>query len=209
MSDKKLKKFIKILKDPKHPKQEKTLVLIKPDAVKRGLIGEIIKCFEIRGLKVVALKLFKSDKKTLKKHYPNNKKFILNLGKKSLESYKKYNLDPIKELGTDNPEKIGRMVRGWLVDFMVSGPVVKMVLEGSHAVDVVRKIVGETQPAFAQVGTIRGDFQIESAGAANKDKRPIRNLVHASGNKAEAIEEILLWFNPDEICDYTRVEELI
>jgi len=209
MPSKKLDKFIKILKDPKHPKQEKTLVLIKPDAVKRGLIGEIIKRFESRGLKVVALRLFKSNKKILEKHYPNNKKFIINLGNKSLETYRKYNLDPIKELGTDDSGKIGKMVRNWLVDFMASGPVVKMILEGPHAVDVVRKIVGDTQPAFAQVGTIRGDFQIESAGPANKDKRPIRNLVHASGNKAEAIEEILLWFDPDEICDYTRMEELV
>ena len=92
---------------------------------------------------------------------------------------------------------------------MSSGPVIKVLIEGVHAIDVVRKIVGDTQPHFALTGTIRGDFSVDSAGAANKSKRAVHNLIHASGNKEEARNEIMLWFEPDEICDYKRVEELL
>lgn len=205
----KIKDFKKIIADIKHPKEEKTVVLIKPDAVKRGLIGEIIKRFESRGFKIVALKMLKADKKKFEKHYTNEKNWIINLGKKTVATYEKYGLDPKKELGTNDPYQIGKKTREWLIDFMVSGPIVKMIVEGVHAVDAVRKIVGETQPSFAQVGTIRGDFATDSPLSANKDKRAVYNLVHASGTKEEALNEILLWFNSEEICDYKRAEELI
>lgn len=205
----KLEKFREILTDPVHPREEKTCVLIKQDAIKRGLIGEIIKRFENRGLKIVALRMIKADKKTVQKHYPNSREYIINLGNKSLSTYERYNLDPIKELGSRDPFKIGKLVRSWLIDFISSGPLIKMVVEGSHAVDIVRKIVGDTQPAFALPGTIRGDFESESASLANFEKRSIKNLIHASSTKEEATKEIMLWFKPDEVCDYKRVEEAI
>src|SRR3989344_4470935 len=107
----------------KNPKEEKTLVLIKPDGVKRGLIGEVVARIEKRGL---------------------------------------------KEMGTDDPMKIGKSVRNWILDFMTSGPVVKIVVEGIHAVDMVRKLVGNSIPALAEMGTIRGDFSVDSAALANK-----------------------------------------
>ena len=209
MPDKKSKLMGKLLADPKHPREEKTLVLIKPDAVKRGLVGEILKRFESRSLKIIGLKMVHGSKKDFDRHYPKSKEWVANLGKRTLETYKKYNYSLKKDFGTDEPFRIGKIFRNWLIDFMASGPVVKILIEGVHAIDVVRKIVGDTQPHFALTGTIRGDFSVDSAGSANKEKRAVHNLIHTSGDKVEARNEIRLWFEPDEICDYKRVEELI
>ena len=199
----------KILRDPKHPKEEKTLVLIKPDAVKRGLVGEVIKRFESRGLKMIGLKMVRGSAKEFDSHYPKDKAWIANLGNRTIETYKKYDYSLKKDFGTEDALKIGKIFRGWLIDFMCSSPVVKILIEGVHAIGAVRKIVGDTQPHFALTGTIRGDFAVDSAGSANKDRRAVHNLIHASGNKDEARNEIMLWFDPDEICDYKRVEELM
>ena len=199
----------KILTDPKHPREEKTLVLIKPDAVKRGLVGEIIKRFENRGLKIIGLKMVHGAPKDFDKHYPKSRAWITNLGTRTIETYKKYNYSLKKDFGSEDPFEIGKIFRNWLIDFMCSGPVVKILVEGVHAIDNVRKIVGDTQPTFALTGTIRGDFAVDSAGSANKDRRAVYNLIHASGDKEEARNEIMLWFDPDEICDYKRIEELI
>jgi len=188
-------------------KEEKTLVLIKPDGVKRGLVGEIIRRIEQRGLKVVALTMFQATGKEFTKHYSDSESNLRAMGEKTLATYHKYGLDAVKEIGTDDPVKIGRMVHGWIVDFMTSGPIVKMVVQGLHAVEMVRKLVGNTMPAQAEMGTIRGDFSVDSAVLANSQKRGIRNIVHASGNIAEAETEISLWFSSDEIFEYKRAEE--
>jgi len=90
---------------------------------------------------------------------------------------------------------------------MVSGPLVKMVDGGVHAIEMVRKLVGPTIPAFAEMGTVRGDFSVDSPALANLEKRAIRNLIHASGNSVEAGNEIKLWFTPKDIHDYKRAEE--
>lgn len=191
----------------KNYKEEKTLVIIKPDGVKRGLIGEIIKRIEQRGLKIIALKMFWAKPNQLLKHYPKSKDYLKNLGEKTLLTYQKYNIDAKKELKTNDPIKIGEMVHGWLVDFMTSGPIVKMVVQGLHAVEMVRKLVGDTMPAKAEMGTIRGDFSVDSAVLANLQKRAVHNLVHASGSIDEAEKEINLWFSPEEIFEYKRAEE--
>jgi len=190
-----------------HSKQEKTVILIKPDGIKRGLIGEIISRFEKRGLKIIAIQMIQPTKKQIDGHYPKDKNYIKILGMKSLETYAKFGWDPIKEMGTDDPVKIGAEVRKWLLDFMVSGPVVKMIVEGIHAIEMVRKIVGKTIPAFSEMGTIRGDFSVDSADLANKAKRAVHNLIHASGNEKEAKHELEFWFAPEEIFDYKRAEE--
>ncbi len=103
--------------------------------------------------------------------------------------------------------KIGKMVHGWITDFMTSGPLVKIVVQGLHAVEMVRKLVGNTMPSQAEMGTVRGDYSVDSAVLANAQKRGIRNLVHASGNLAEAEAEIALWFKSEEIHAYKRAEE--
>ncbi len=187
-----------------NPKQGKTVLLIKPDGVKRGLIGEAIARVEKRGLKIVALEMFKATKGQIDKHYPNSKEWITRVGKKTLGNYKNYGIDPVKEIGTDDPYKIGKKVRSWLIDYLTSGPMVKMVIEGVHAVEMVRKIAGSTAPADAALGTIRGDFSVDDASAANRDKRAIFNIVHASETQKEAEHELYFWFAAEDIFEYER-----
>jgi nucleoside-diphosphate kinase len=188
-------------------KEEKTVVLIKPDGVKRGLIGEIISQIEKRGLKIIALDMIWATKSQIDSHYPKDKKWIKRLGEKTKATYKKYGFDVKKELKTDDPEKIGQMVRSWLIDFLTSGPMVKMAVKGIHAIDMVRKLCGNTMPALAEMGTIRGDFSVDSPAAANRGKRAVHNIVHASENQKEAENELKLWFSPEEIHDYKRAED--
>jgi len=190
-----------------HPKKERTLLIIKPDAVKRGLAGEIISRLERRGLKIIALRMFLATKGQIDNHYPKDEQWIRRLGEKTLKNYQEYNIDAKKELGTDDALEIGKIVRSWLIDFLTSGPMVKMVIEGIHAINMVRKIAGPTMPAQADMGTIRGDFSVDDSTAANKDKRSVRNLVHASETPEEAKHEIEFWLAPDEIFDYKRAED--
>lgn len=186
---------------------ERTFVLVKPDGVKRGLVGEIIHRFEQRGLKVIALKLLVASREQAHEHYPNTVEWLSGMGNKTLEFYAKYGKDPLKEIGTADPLEIGKKVAGWNVDFLTSGPVVAMVVSGLHAIDMVRKIVGATFPAKAEMGTVRGDYSVDSGVLANADKRAVHNLVHASGEPSEATHEINHWFAPEEVHDYRRAEE--
>jgi len=190
-----------------HPKEERTLALIKPDGLKRGLTGEIVRRIEQRGLKIVALKMIQTTREQIDGHYPKDPKWIHRLGEKSLGTYQKYGIDPIKELGTADADEIGNMVRGWIVDFMVSGPLVKIVVEGVHAIDMVRKLCGNTLPNLADMGTIRGDYSVDSPALANSDKRAVHNIIHASETPEEAKHELAYWFSPEEIHDYKRAEE--
>lgn len=183
--------------------------MVKPDGVRRGLIGEIIRRIEQRGLKIIAAQMFQPTREQMDNHYPKEPAWITRLGEKTLATYAKYNFDPIKELGTDKAEEIGPMVRGWLIDFMISAPLVRMVVEGVHAVDMVRKMCGVTMPSMAEMGTIRGDFSVDSPASANKEKRSVYNLVHASETPEEAAHEIAHWFAPDEIHSYQRTDELM
>ncbi len=161
---------------------ERTLVVIKPDGVKRNLIGEIIKRYEDKGLKVVALKMLQVDEELVKKHYPDS--MIPVLGEKSAKAGTK----------VDNIEEQGRKVLSWLRNFITSGPVVAMILEGENAVKKVREITGYTDPSEAEKGTVRGDLGIDSIKKANEEQRPVYNLVHASGSLEEAEREIKIWF---------------
>jgi len=189
------------------PKEEKTVVIIKPDGVKRGLIGEVIARIEKRGLKIIALEMVWPTREQIDEHYPKSIEWIIKLGGKTKNTYEKYGLNTKDEVGTDDAETIGKMVRGWLIDYLTSGPVVKMVIKGIHAVDMVRKLTGNTLPVLAEMGTIRGDFSVDSPIAANKGKRGVRNLIHASETPEEAKHEIEFWFSPEEIHDYKRAEE--
>lgn len=178
-------------------KEEKTFVLIKPDGIQKGLIGDVIKRFEQRDLKVVALEMFKPSKEDIDNHYPKDEEWIHRLGGKTLNTYKKYDLDPKEKLGTDDQTEIGKKVRSWVIDYMTSAPLVKMVVQGVHAVDMVRKIVGPTIPSDADMGTIRGDFSADSPAVANSEHRAVMNVVHASETPEEAEHEIKHWFGDD------------
>lgn len=177
-----------------HPKEEQTFVMVKPDGVRKGLTGEIIRRLEQRDLKIVALEMFMPTEKQMDEHYPKDEAWIRRLGQKSLSTYEKYGVDPVSKLGTNDEFEIGKMVRKWLLDYMISAPLVKMVVQGVHAVDVVRKIAGPTLPYKAEVGTIRGDFSIDSPLLANSEKRAVMNLLHASETPEEAQHEIEHWF---------------
>lgn len=189
------------------PKEEKTVVIVKPDGVKRGLVGEIIARIEKRGLKLIALEMMWPKKEQIDEHYPKDEKWITRIGEKTKANYEKYGYDAKEEMGTDDNKKIGESVRSWLIEYMTSGPAVKMVVKGIHAVDMVRKLCGNTIPALSEMGTIRGDFSVDSSVAANRGKRAIHNLIHASETAEEAEHEIKFWFAPEEIHDYKRAEE--
>jgi len=188
----------------KHPKEEQTYVMIKPDGVRKGLIGEIIKRFEQRDLKIVALEMTQPLYEQMDNHYPKKEEWVTRLGEKTKTTYEKYGYDLISDFGTDDTSKIGPEVRKWVIDFMMSAPVVKMVVQGVHAVDVVRKIAGETMPYKAATGTIRGDFSIDSPALANKEKRAVMNVVHCSETPEEAEHEIKHWFPNFKTYDYKR-----
>jgi nucleoside-diphosphate kinase len=190
-----------------NPKEERTLLIVKPDGVKRGLIGEALHRIEQRGLTIIAVKMVLPSAEHVKGFFPGTPVWKTGMGNKTLDTYAKYGKDPVKELGTNDPLKIGEQIFGWLIEFWISGPVVAMVVKGVHAIDMVRKIVGNTIPAKAEMGTIRGDYSVDSPVLANMDKRAIYNVVHASGDPVEAAHEIEFWFAPEEIHDYKRAEE--
>ena len=193
----------------KDPRQEKTVVLMKPDTVKRGLVGEILSRIEKAGFKIIALKMVWVDADLVAKHYPDNKDYLTSVGKKTLKSYEEYGMDPNEELGTKDAYEIGKMVRQWNMEFLSSGPVVAVLLQGLHAVDAVRMMVGNTLPRFAGPGTIRGDYSLDSPILANLNKRTVKNMIHASGTVEEAQFEEELWFRRNEIHDYKRADEEI
>lgn len=190
--------------DAKSIKTEKTLVLLKPDAVARGLVGEILARFEKAGLKIVAMKMLHATEAQVAGHYSGPESWVAGMGNKTLESFKEFGMDVQAELGTEDPLEIGKKVLGWLIEYMSSGPIVAIVFEGVHAVTAVRKMVGFTIPSRANPGTIRGDYSIDSNTISSMEKRSTKNLIHASGDTEEAAQEIAYWFKPEELVCYKR-----
>ncbi len=189
-------------------KFQRTFCLIKPDGVSRGLIGDIIHRIEKAGLKIVALKMVHAERKLAVKHYPTEDlAWIDRLGEKSLSSFDTLNVKPKDALGSDDKREIGTQVSETLVDYLTSGPVVCMVIEGIQAIDMVRKLAGHTLPYKADVGTIRGDYSVDSPAIANAESRSIHNLFHASENEKEANNEIHIWFKDEPIHSYRRAGE--
>jgi len=185
--------------------KEKTLVIIKPDGVQRTLIGEIINRLERVGLKMVALKMANPNKDQVRAHYLVDPEWIQNVGEKSLGALKEQGKDTSGKTATD----IGEKVLDNLSKYMTSGPVVAMVWQGAHSIDVVRKIVGKTEPRTSDVGTIRGDFVLDSYEMADVDGRAVRNLIHASSSTEDAEKEIKNWFKDEEVLNYRLVQEQI
>lgn len=190
---------------------ERTFCMIKPDGVYRSLIGEIIGRFEKAGLKVIAMKMLVPTRELAQQHYPtSDEAWVQNIGNNTYMSFEGMEGITIKEvMGTEDKYEIGKKVSDGLVDFLCSGPVVAMVIEGVQAIQMVRKLLGSTLPFMAPVGTIRGDYSIDNPIIANAQIRPIHNLAHASGNASEAAHEIALWFEKNEICRYDLGNEQI
>lgn len=192
-----------------HTYIQRTLVVLKPDTIARGIMGEIITRFERVGLKMIAGKLMKVSKELADKHYPaSRKEFIEGMGNKTRENYAELGLDLSQDFGkATDAHAIGLVIRNWLSEMITSGPVLAMVWEGPHAVELVRKFCGHTLPIKSPPGTIRGDYAFDSSALANYGKRPLINLIHASGTAEEAEYEVKLWFAEDELVAYTRVQE--
>lgn len=187
-----------------HPKHERSFVIVKPDGVQRSLIGEILSRFERTGLKLVALKMTVLDKDRIWKHYDKDDEWFIKKGTKIVADRQAAGLSAEKE-----PIEYGKDIIRALEKYMTSGPIVLMVWEGNNAVDIVTKLVGETAPRTADVGTIRGDLTIDSYELASIDDRAVRNLIHCSDTPENAEKEIALWLTEDELNQYRLLNEAI
>ena len=189
----------------KNFKKEKTLVIIKPDGLQRSLVGEIIKRYERIGLKLIGLKMMVPSAEMIEKHYTLDPEWVRITGEKTIKGYKDKGMKPPIE----DPLKVTELLLERLKKYMSSGPVMAMVWQGAHAVQIVRKITGKTEPLMSDVGTIRGDFVLDSYEMSDIDERCIRNLIHSSGSVKEAEDEIKHWFREEEIINYRLIHEQI
>lgn len=180
--------------------KERTFIALKPESIQRHLIGELISRFEKRGLKLVAAKLIAPSAELIGRHYPDDDSWYIPTGEKTIEGYKARGM--VIDL---TPREVAKKVRLDLINYFKDRPMLAMVWEGAHAVELGRKTVGTTNPLTADIGSIRGDYSQESFLLADKLGRPLQTLVHASGKVEEAEGEIKLWFKDDEILDYDLV----
>jgi nucleoside-diphosphate kinase len=188
----------------KYPHEERTFVILKPDTVQRSLIGEVIKRFEKTGLKCTAMKMFVPDEERLIQHYNKTEEWFLKKGTNVVNDLMAQGLPIDKE-----PIEYGKDIIRTIVKYMTAAPVIAMVWEGNQAVNVVTKIVGTTEPATSDVGTLRGDYTIDSYGHASFENRAVRNLVHCSDAVSEAEREIAIWFKEEDVMKYTTSQERI
>jgi nucleoside-diphosphate kinase len=187
----------------KHFKEERTLIIIKPDGIQRNLIGEIVKRYEQVGLKLIAMKMIVPTADLVHKHYTLDPEWMRLTGEKNIKAYQDKGL---VHPHTD-PLKVSAIILEKLKKYMASGPIIPMVWQGAHAVKIARKVTGGTEPLTSDVGTIRGDYVLDSYQMADADNRAVRNLVHASGSVKEAEDEIRHWFRESEIINYTLAQE--
>ena len=183
---------------------QRSLVLLKPDAVQRALVGEIISRFERTGFKIIGLKLCYASKEMAGIHYANDDAWLASVGEKTKKSYEAKGVKV-----AESAKDIGQRIRQQLMDFISMSPIVAVVLEGHGVIDKVRTIVGSTAPSSALPGTIRGDFAFDSYGLADSSGRPIQNLIHASDSMESASREIKIWFKESELHPYQRVDEAL
>lgn len=188
-----------------HFKEERTLVVTKPDTLQRTLLGEVIKRYERLGLKLVGMKMMVVTPDFIEKHYTLDPNWRRITGEKTIKGYKDKGLTPPSE----DPLEITGIILENLKKYMTSGPVIAMVWQGAHAIKIIRKVTGGTEPLTSDVGTIRGDFVIDSYQMSDVDKRAIRNLIHASGSPEEAEMEIKHWFDEKELVKYRLVQDEI
>lgn len=185
------------------------LLIIKPDGVQRGLIGKILRRFELVGLTIIGMKFAWADRQTISDHYPNEDTWYKKVGERTLTNYEKRGIDVKSVFHTDDAITIGKTVKGWLLDFMQESPLFVVAVKGYEAIEIVRKISGNTVPIFAAPGTVRGDFSHDTIDLANQEGRPLRNLIHASDTVEDGKKEVALWFKDEELFEYERADERI
>ncbi|OGY35434.1 MAG: hypothetical protein A3E36_01925 [Candidatus Andersenbacteria bacterium RIFCSPHIGHO2_12_FULL_45_11b] len=183
---------------------EQTLVIIKPDGVQRSLMGEIIKRIERTGLKFAAVKFSVPQAEQCWKHYNKNDEWFMAKGTRIVADRTAHGMPIEKE-----PMEYGKDIIQSNVDFFTSGPVLAFVIEGNQSVAIVKKLVGGTEPVTSDVGTIRGDYTVDSYSLSSRDNRAVRNLVHCSDSPEEAQREIPLWFTKEEIISYRLLQEQV
>lgn len=181
------------------------MVIIKPDGIQRSLMGEIVSRYERIGLKLVAAKMFVPTEEMIEKHYTLDPEWRVKTGLKTIKGYQDKGLTP----PSMDPREITGVILKNLVRYLSAGPVLAMVWQGAHAVQIVRKLTGSTEPLTSPAGTIRGDYMLDSYQMTDSDGRAVRNLVHASGSVKEAEDEIAHWFKKDEIMNYNIVQDKI
>ena len=186
------------------PHQERTLVILKPDTVQRSLIGEVIRRIERTGLKFVAMKMFVPTEEKLVAHYNKDDAWFEKKGQRIIEDLESHNL-PVEK----SAKEYGKGIIDTIIRYMTVAPVIGMVIEGNEAVTVVTKLVGTTEPSTSDVGTIRGDYTVDSYGHSTYENRAVRNLVHCSESPEEAEREILVWFDESELMKYATAQERI
>ena len=186
---------------------QQTVILVKPDGMRKRIVGDVITRFERVGFKLVAMKLVWVDREHVGKHYMDEKEYLTSVGQRTLDDYQKFGLDPNESLGMNDAYEVGKFVRNANMDALSSGPLVAMIWEGVDAIQICRKMVGSTNTSVAIPGTIRGDYSADLPIYASMQKRPIRTLVHTSGNIQEAEFEKKLWFHEKEIFDYKMPDE--
>ncbi len=190
------------------PHQERTFVMFKPDTVQRSLVGELFKRIERTGLKCVGLKMFiETDEKRLFEHYNKDDAWFLSKGERTIKDLEEAGLPVEKEA-----IEYGKDIIRANAQFMMQAPLVAMVWEGNQAGAVVKKVVGSTEPSTSDVGTIRGDYTIDSYAHSSFEDRAVRNLIHCTDpddGPEEAEREINLWFKPEEIMSYATAQERI
>lgn len=183
---------------------EKTLIILKPDVLQRGLVGTVIETFENVGLKLMVAKMLKPDEQIIKNHYPGTKEWIKEMGEKTLASFQQAKLDVKKTMNTDDPNKLGQFVYERLIKYWMEGPIVAMVWEGPSAVTVARKLRGHTIPVLADPGTLHATYSFDSSPLSASLNRVVKTFVHASGSIEEAEREIKYWFKDVELKSYER-----
>lgn len=188
-------------------KKQKALIIIKPDAVQRGLLGKIITRFEQVGLKIIGLKFIWATEKQIVAQYPETDAWFKKVGERTLTNYAKKGLDVKKVFNTDDAIQIGRTVKKWLITYFHESPVLIMVLESYDCIEICRKLSGNTIPVLAAPGTIRGDFSHDTIDLANEQNRPLRNIIHASDTVEDGEKEIRVWFKEKELFDYELAGE--
>ena len=188
---------------------EKTLIIIKPDAAKRGLVGKIIETFENVGLKLMAGKMLRPDKEVIKNHYPGTVEWIKEMGEKTLISFKQSGSNVMETFKTEDPNKLGQFVYERLIKYWMEGPIIVMVWQGANAITVARKLRGHTIPALADPGTLHASFSFDSSPLSASQDRVVKTFVHVSGSTDEAKREIDYWFGKLDFKEYKRdIDEL-
>lgn len=188
---------------------ERTLIILKPDAVKRGLIGKVIETFENVGLKLMAAKMLLPNSEVIKNHYPGTTEWLKEMGEKTLASFKQSGDNVMKTFDTEDPSKLGLFIYERLIKYWMEGPIVVMVWAGPNAVTVARKLRGHTIPAFAEPGTLLAQYSFDSSPFSSSLDRVVKTFIHASGSVDEAEREIKYWFDKLDFKDYQReIDEL-